>query len=294
MNISLPALVFANIVPAFTPQNISALGPLFLTAFVYMIIGFLSGVLIREVCYVPRNFWQGIVVVTGMSNWGNLPHSLSWDYLPGVPQGEHAERRYSWKEKPVGKLIWRYVLRKPVRPSKPEEILANDTVPVTEKNKDPTQAETVDALPDQASDPVDLDPDVELARRTSRLSAISQRSRHMPIVPLTPYPSTPPNSPPSNKSASTLDVSSPNQDRVTRVRFPPIVVRVFRPLAAIITPVTVAIAVSLPIALVQPLKALFVDVSGDGGPDWKGPDGKPPLAFVIDTGAWAYDVHCLT
>ena len=76
MNISLPALVFANIVPAFTPQNISALGPLFLTAFVYMGIGFGMGVLIREVCYVPRNFWQGIVVLSGMSNWGNLREQI--------------------------------------------------------------------------------------------------------------------------------------------------------------------------------------------------------------------------
>lgn len=75
MNISLPLLVFANIVPAFTPQNISALGPLFLTAFVYMGIGFIMGAIIREVCHVPRNFWQGILVVTGMSNWGNLRQS---------------------------------------------------------------------------------------------------------------------------------------------------------------------------------------------------------------------------
>lgn len=43
MNISLPALVFANIVPAFTPQNIASIGPLFLIAFVYMIIGFSAG-----------------------------------------------------------------------------------------------------------------------------------------------------------------------------------------------------------------------------------------------------------
>lgn len=75
MNISLPALVFANIVPAFTPQNISALGPLFLTAFTYMFFGFLGGAIIREFCYVPRNFWQGIMVLTGMSNWGNLRKS---------------------------------------------------------------------------------------------------------------------------------------------------------------------------------------------------------------------------
>lgn len=76
MNISLPALVFANIVPAFTPQNISALGPLFLTAFVYMIFGFVGGAIIREFCYVPRNFWQGIIVLSGMSNWGNLRESF--------------------------------------------------------------------------------------------------------------------------------------------------------------------------------------------------------------------------
>lgn len=45
---------------------------MFLIAFVYQLIGFFMGMVIREVCYVPRNFWQGIVVMTGMSNWGNL------------------------------------------------------------------------------------------------------------------------------------------------------------------------------------------------------------------------------
>lgn len=65
---------------------------------------------------------------------------------------------------------------------------------------------------------------------------------------------------------------------------PPKVLGALRPLAVVVTPVTVAIAVSLPIALVDQLKALFVDISDQGGPNWKGPDGKPPLAFVIDTG----------
>ena len=72
MNIALPALIFANVIPAFTPSNIASLGPLFLTAFTYQAIGFTFGYLIREICYVPRNFSQGIVVLTGMSNWGNL------------------------------------------------------------------------------------------------------------------------------------------------------------------------------------------------------------------------------
>lgn len=75
MNVSLPLLIFANIVPAFTPQNVSAMGPLFLIAFVYQILGFLFGIIIRETFYVPRNFWQGIIVLCGMSNWGNLRES---------------------------------------------------------------------------------------------------------------------------------------------------------------------------------------------------------------------------
>jgi predicted permease len=77
MNIALPALIFSNIVPAFTPSNVSAIGPLALIAVVYVLLGFLFGYLIREVCYVPRNFWQGIIVATGLSNWGNLRELLS-------------------------------------------------------------------------------------------------------------------------------------------------------------------------------------------------------------------------
>ena len=94
MNVSLPLLVFANIVPAFTQQNISALGPLFLTAFVYMALGFIFGAIIREVCYVPRNFWQGIIVLTGMSNWGNLRELTCFSSRPScdLTVNFHSER----------------------------------------------------------------------------------------------------------------------------------------------------------------------------------------------------------
>ena len=84
MNMALPALIFSSVIPAFTPDNVKALGPLFLTAFTYQAIGFAAGYIIREICYVPRNFWQGIIVLTGMSNWGNLRqyYSLRLVYLP--------------------------------------------------------------------------------------------------------------------------------------------------------------------------------------------------------------------
>ena len=77
MNVALPCLIFANIVPAFTPDNVSAIGPLLLLAFTYQLLGFLFGMIIREICYVPRNFWQGIVVMCGMNNWSNLRKSRS-------------------------------------------------------------------------------------------------------------------------------------------------------------------------------------------------------------------------
>lgn len=72
LDLALPALIFSSIVPAFTSENISAIGPLALLAVVYILIGLLGGMVIREVCYVPRNFWQGIVIASGLSNWSSL------------------------------------------------------------------------------------------------------------------------------------------------------------------------------------------------------------------------------
>jgi hypothetical protein len=76
MNLSLPCLIFANVVPAFTPTNVSAIGPLMLLAFTYQGIGFGIALILRELMYIPRNFWQGFVILVGMSNWGNLRESL--------------------------------------------------------------------------------------------------------------------------------------------------------------------------------------------------------------------------
>lgn len=57
-----------------------------------------------------------------------------------------------------------------------------------------------------------------------------------------------------------------------------------KPIGHMVNPIMISIAISLPIALVPTLKALFVDASASGGPRFSGPDGRPPLAFLIDTG----------
>ncbi|KAI0774726.1 auxin efflux carrier [Trametes elegans] len=344
MNVSLPALIFANIIPAFTPSNVSAIGPLFLIAFFYEAFGFLAGLIIREFCYVPRNFWQGILVLTGMSNWGNLPnavvisvtqqapfdpatdealgvsfvsifivvyhitfwmlgaaHSLSWDYRPGVPQGEAAERRLAWHEKPIGALAARYVLHRepPTNLTTEEEVVQKDEEAWPENEKGKAIAEvsgsSVTELDGQVlnCEPSGSDPDVQLARRTSRISTTAaplptQRLRAPSLPPAGSTSALPPAPPPTRApSARSADAQSladkSDADTLHNPSFKHRVIRVFRPLAALLTPVTITLAVSLPIALVQPLKALFVDVSDLGGPSWKGPDGRPPLAFIIDT-----------
>ncbi|KZT06462.1 auxin efflux carrier [Laetiporus sulphureus 93-53] len=325
MNISLPALIFANVVPAFTSSNISALGPLFLTAFSYLGIGFSFGLIIREVFYVPRNFWQGIVVLCGMSNWGNLPNaivssimtespfnpstdpelgvsyvaifivsyhlvfwvagaarSLAWDYLPGVPQGAEAERHYSWKEKPIGGLIARYILRIPAPPrasfSDLEKVNIESSVEKGELKL--TKSETDDArdVERQLDDiAYDNDPDIQLARRTSRLSATTYRSRQPSAfrgVLSSPIPPAPPSSP-APESIETVTSDIPPPPFLQRLK------KTLRPLSAAITPITCSLAISLPIALIPDLKALFTPVKG--GPSWKGPDGEPPLYFIMQT-----------
>ncbi len=59
--------------------------------------------------------------------------------------------------------------------------------------------------------------------------------------------------------------------------------RILNFLKLFMTPVTISLFFSLPIALVHPLKALFTDVDGWTGLKMpNGPDGRPPLAFLLD------------
>lgn len=51
-------------------------------------------------------------------------------------------------------------------------------------------------------------------------------------------------------------------------------------LKSLLSPASITILISFPIALIKPLKALFVEVDGYYMPS--APDGEPPLAFVID------------
>lgn len=56
----------------------------------------------------------------------------------------------------------------------------------------------------------------------------------------------------------------------------------------ILTPPSISLFLALPISLVQPAKAMFVHVDGwTGGKMPNGPDGKPPLSWLLDVSAQA-------
>jgi hypothetical protein len=177
-----------------------------------------------------------------------LAHSLSWDFAPGVPQGEAANTRVSWREKPIGGFVWRNLLKITNRESGDPGLGSADS-----QTRSPAQIE----LASHSSGARDEEASIEVVRRTPYSSTHSHRDHRSGTIP----------SPP----ALTLP-GVPSRSR-----------RVLTAIAVVVTPISSIVAISLLIALVDPLKALFV--SFEGGPSWRGPDGKPPLAFIIDTGS---------
>ncbi|KAF8884129.1 auxin efflux carrier transmembrane protein [Infundibulicybe gibba] len=85
LNIALPALMFSKIVPAFTSDNISALGPLTLVAFLYEAIGILIAWIIGQFFWVPHRFRYGILVAGGWGNYGDIPTSVIMSLTGSAP-----------------------------------------------------------------------------------------------------------------------------------------------------------------------------------------------------------------
>lgn len=197
-------------------------------------------------------------------------HSLSWDYLPGVPQDDDAETRLSWKQKPLGSLIARYILK--LKSSQPVARVVDSAQ--LEKGKERAIEDPLPAIL-QAKAPINaFEPSLDLMRQPSHISqgsgppaaTTSAVPRETPPVPVLHNP--------ANNTGIPSRIPSSNN----------LMHRIMQPVRAVFSPVTIALIIALPIALVNDLKALFIDVTEFGGPNLNGPDGKPPLAFVIDTG----------
>ncbi|PBK90834.1 hypothetical protein ARMGADRAFT_1166792 [Armillaria gallica] len=225
MNVALPGLLFSSIVPAFNKQNVSAMGPLFLVAFVYMACGLLFGVLIREFCYVPGNFWARILVATALTTavvltvaeqrpfdsntdpqlgvsyisvfilaWNivtwicGAAKTLAWDYAPGVPQGDAANVHVGWREKPVAAFFLRVKAKLFARPKDSDCGKADDE----KEAKDRGLLVTMGKQPESELGEMVTDPEIQPTLKTSRpfanffpSAAVTARPRTGSIPPAT-------------------------------------------------------------------------------------------------------------
>ncbi|KAG2074514.1 auxin efflux carrier [Suillus decipiens] len=77
INVTTPSLMFSTIVPSFNSSNITELGPLVLLAVTYMLIGITLSWIIKQLFWVPHRFRYGIVVAGGWANVGDIPISVA-------------------------------------------------------------------------------------------------------------------------------------------------------------------------------------------------------------------------
>ncbi|KAF9440966.1 hypothetical protein P691DRAFT_780881 [Macrolepiota fuliginosa MF-IS2] len=85
LNITTPCLLFSKIVPAFTTDNVRALGPLVLVALLYEALGIALAWIIRQIFWVPHCFQHGILVAGGWGNVGDLPTAVILSITGSAP-----------------------------------------------------------------------------------------------------------------------------------------------------------------------------------------------------------------
>lgn len=187
---------------------------------------------------------------------GGTASTLSWDYAPGIPQGEAAKIRVGWRQKPVGGYVYRTFFQKKYNePEMYRDAEAQDSPQIVE-------------IPGEMVS----DPDIQLVRRIEIAS--SNDGPSSVIRPLDdPIPT---------------NVAQPSHENSTSQPTPPeALARFWSVVGPLFSPITLAIYVSLPIALAPVLKSLFVLPPSPSDPYYFiAPDGNPPLHFILNTAAF--------
>ncbi|KAJ6555153.1 auxin efflux carrier [Mycena vulgaris] len=295
LNITVPSLMFSKIVPAFTSQNISALGPLVLIAVIYQGMGVAIAWMTKQIFWVPHRFRWGILAAGGWGNYGDIPTSIAISIAGAAPFNGASDQTLSVAY--ISGLSLFYMIT--FFPLGGNKLIALDF-------KGP-----------------DVEPDVVRAAASKRRQAIfsilpfkrsqpipqpepDERGTQLPVITIEPgdgsetreikldIPST---------SASVMDLPSSDSQSVSvkeedahqlpellgnqttpstsPSRLQKIGRRLMMFVREVCAPASLSIILSFPIALIPALKGLFVEVSSPHIPS--APDGRPPLSFLFDT-----------
>ncbi|KAJ4473108.1 auxin efflux carrier [Lentinula aciculospora] len=338
LNITLPSLMFSKMVPAFTPENVGALGPLVLVALIYEGLGMAMAWVTRTIFWVPHRFRYGILVAGGWGNVGDIPTSVIMSITGAAPFGGSDQ---TLSVAYISAFILVYMIT--LFPMGGHHLVAKDFVgPDVEPDEVREQVRErrkfilygwpnaflnyvrlrrlrpSDSFKDD-SDPELQSPTIEPKKETPSSSSTRPRpAKHVSFrneqvdyydvthdhdldastaVPTdgiaTPAPSHFA-SPAGTVTAHDLESEIQEEDEprgpsevvekkpltAPQRRRKRIVSQLKMAVKSILTPASLSMIISIPIALVPSLKGLFTATSNSHIPN--APDGEPPLAFVLD------------
>ena len=299
--------MFSKIVTAFSDDNTDALGPLVLVGFVYGVLGILMAWIIRTFFWVPHRFRYGVLVAGGWSNYGDIRPSLSIYQRPlsnvrsatsvimsitaSPPFGGANDQNLSVAY--ISALLLVYLV----------SLLHLSIVPmILQVTFFPLGGHHWIAMDFDGPDVENEDIRVSVRRRRNIIfsggSFLTMFRRPAAVIQdkeLASDPDSVPVQASIDEKAVEYGASStgiiqgnaniPEPTIETELTSPStiskkIFSRFKTALLQMLTPPSLSIFTSFPIALVPHLKALFVEVNGVHIP--AAPDGQPPLAFIMD------------
>ncbi|KAI9437187.1 auxin efflux carrier [Lactarius indigo] len=85
LNITMPCLLFSRIVPSFNPQNIGSLAPLTVVGLLYGVVGGVMAWIIKQFFWVPHRFRHGILAAGIWGNFGDIPTAIAMGITASAP-----------------------------------------------------------------------------------------------------------------------------------------------------------------------------------------------------------------
>ncbi|KAK0235455.1 auxin efflux carrier [Armillaria nabsnona] len=323
LNITIPCLMFSKMVPAFTSDNIGALGPLLLICVIYQALSVGIAWLTKQLFWVPHRFRYGILVAGGWANYGDIPTAVIMSITGAAPFNGESDQNLSVAYISVF-ILYYMITFFPMGGNKviawdfkgpdvePEEVRESVRLrrqfifrgwprAVQQKlrkarSKMDAENQVDEKIPNEATLAIDNRNDIHHHPRHGRhVSFCDEASTAVPTdVDFSSAPSEKLQSPsPSQTATQTIPYDGycsrpltpiaedrPPSPSPMRRRWQKFSITTRGVLKSLLTPASITILISFPIALIKPLKALFVEVDGYYMPS--APDGEPPLAFVID------------
>ncbi|KAG7441381.1 auxin efflux carrier [Guyanagaster necrorhizus] len=328
LNITIPCLMFSKMVPAFTSDNIGALGPLLLICVIYQALSVGIAWLTKQFFWVPHRFRYGILVAGGWANYGDIPTAVIMSITGASPFNGDSDQNLSVAY--ISVFILYYMMTFfPMGGNKviawdfkgpdvePEEVkesvrlrrqfifrgwpraLRQALLCRCQAHDEPdAENQTDEKMPSKTDLAADDDNDIHHHPRHGRHVSFSEETSSTAVLTDVDFTSAPPteklHSPqPSQTATQTLPYDGcgsrpltpiaedhPPSPSPVRRRWQKFCITARGVLKSLLTPASITILISFPIALIKPLKALFVEVDGYYMPS--APDGEPPLAFVTD------------